>query len=752
MRPIPFNAGEAVFEPFWDPQISRFERFDQQTDDGCGVVLWQYWCFVGFRFERARPGQTVFSLSRAYPGGLDCAGYDDLLLSAMNVRGGMLRVSCKTDAGSLCMDTEPGGPLKREYALPLNGAARIDAVTISLVMPKGGAQASGWFNWLGLRNRERAEAHRAMYKCWDARWEGYLQPESFEPTFTPAYGILADKDELARMRREHTAFVETNGAEASPYVRAAMAARATEPEALISDFVNFWGDTRYCRESAHGNVILTKGMDAVAAAYLTGDKSLLRLAARYALSIAVCGNWDDGMICAFPGSPFEHRCFVQSLCALETAMILDLAGEVFTPLGRDLVLRRIAESSTAHINFSTWKHEYIFGCNQMAWFSPGRMYGYGALLHHYPRVRRYMDIAFDDLTETLERSLQPDGGYVEGPTYFQCVGSDSGRSLLFYARATGTGSIRELMPAPVLATGDFAECMLSTDEAGDMIPICDGRPVCDQTALAMMAYLLPESQWVRLYQKSLARSGLPVSIAAWIASANLDEAQPPKPRAFVQLPNTGHVSSLRVLGEKQVKWFLPGNAAGAGHTHEDKGSFVLEYGGETFLMDPGTCDYASPLSMDLKNCERHNMLLPRGLKMRPHPESPLAHDIHYAASGDERAFRASCDLSHGWEGFYDKWTRAFESAEPSRMTVTDAYRLCEGTGVGFTINTRLPVEETASGVVLRGLRGGVLTVTAPAGARVIIEELPLPDGAVQRRVTFAAEGMSGSLRTIFELS
>ena len=47
--------------------------------------------------------------------------------------------------------------------------------------------------------------------------------------------------------------------------------------------------------------------------------------------------------------------------------------------------------------------------------------------------------------------------------------------------------------------------------------------------------------------------------------------------------------------------------AGAGHNHEDKGSFVLEFAGETFAMDPGTCDYSNPLAEILSHCERHNM-------------------------------------------------------------------------------------------------------------------------------------------------
>ena len=81
----------------------------------------------------------------------------------------------------------------------------------------------------------------------------------------------------------------------------------------------------------------------------------------------MCGNWDDGFICRFPGGPFDHRCFVQSLCACEMAGILDLADECFTDVGRDFLLRRLAEEAIDAIQFNTWKYDYIIGCTS----SPG---------------------------------------------------------------------------------------------------------------------------------------------------------------------------------------------------------------------------------------------------------------------------------------------------------------------------------------------------------------------------------------------
>ena len=125
------------------------------------------------------------------------------------------------------------------------------------------------------------------------------------------------------MRAEHGAFLGRHGD--SPFTLAARQAAALTPEKMVHEFVNFWTDTRYCRERDHGKHLLTHGPNAAVAGLLLKDKQLLRLGARYALALAMCGRWDDGMICYFPGGTFEHRCFVQSLCVHEVALLLDLA-------------------------------------------------------------------------------------------------------------------------------------------------------------------------------------------------------------------------------------------------------------------------------------------------------------------------------------------------------------------------------------------------------------------------------------------
>lgn len=727
MNTIPINSGEAVFEPFWDPEISEFDSWKVSVNDVGGLAIGQDWCFLAFKWESAVKDVPILEMSRCYSN-LNCNDYDELVVSAALPKDSYLRVDIEGEGRLLGQVYPLSEGMKVEYSLPLSGMESINNITLIVFSSKGNA-GSGWFNWIGLKNKELTKAHIAQYRKRGCNWDKYIKQEGYTPDFEPVYGILINSDELKGLRIKHQEYVSLNGADSSPYIKAAKEALEHIPENYINDYVNFWTDTRYNRERDHGKYLLNHGINAAIAGLLTKDAALLRLAARFAMSIAMSDNWDDGFICDFPGSTFEHRSFVQSLCLKEVATILDLAGDLFTPLGRDVILRRIASEGIPAINYDTWRHEYIFACNQMALFSSGRMYGYGVLLKHFPRVKPYMELAFADLIETLNSSILPDGGYVEGPNYFTCVGSNGGASLYYYARAMGT-DIDKLIPDIIKKTSSFAALIESTADGADVIPICDAGDIMGQETLAFMAVLLPESRWSAMYEKSVKRTGLPDNILSWLVDSKISKNYK-KPQPVVKMPLMGSASSYRILNGREVKILVMGNSAGAGHTHEDKGSLVLEYAGEVLLVDPGTCDYANPISMDLKTCQRHNMLIPFGVEGRPAPDNPLPFDIIPNIEGDHISFNAEFDLSPGWGEYYDIWKRTIHSPTPDKITITDKYKLKKGNGTAFLLQTFKDVFIDGNTITIEGDNCG-LTAVVPDNAEVVVDILPLLAGKQNR--------------------
>ena len=747
----PINSAEAIIDPFWDPQMSEFPEWTVEPGEAHGLEIVQGWCFVNF--EWTRPPVSGPALRMHRPLDLECAGYDRLVLSLMAPPDCVVRLFADTDRGPRELEAPPAGAMKAELVLDLGGAGRISAVQIE-VWSHGSGVEQGWFNWLGLRHEGHLVRLLEVQSAHDPGWPKHLKGDDYAPEFSPTYGLVLTGEEIEALRLRHDKLGA--GSTGSPFLQAAENARAVAPEEMIHGFVNFWGDTRYNRQRDHGKHILSHGVNAAIAGHLTRDGSLLRLAARYALSIAMCEKWDDGFICFYPGSDWEHRCFVQNLCAYEVAAILDLAGEYFTDIGRDFLLRRLAEEAIGSINYITWKHEYIYHCNQLAWFTPGRMLALAVLSKHYPRVQEHIEIAYRDLCESLEYSILSDGGYVEGPSYFTCVGKDGGLGLYFYGRATGQ-SIESVIPDAMRRCGDFGEVVTSTDSESDVIPICDARDRHDVLSQAIMANVLPGSAWSRMIAKRIdLYGGWPADPAADSSAThvlrmsdaaiawNLIESTPKgagDPPAVFVLPHMGPAISVRSLRDQTMKLFIQGNNGGAGHTHEDKGSFVLELAGETLAMDPGTCDYSNPLAGILKNCERHNMLIPTGVNERPHPESPLPVDVKPRVTGDTESFHAEIDLSPGWERYFTHRHRTWDSPSPDLITITDEYELSSGDGVEFLWQTRLGVQLDGAVAVVSGVRAKAV-LEGPAGTEWRLDELPLIEGT-QRRLALPLTGRSG---------
>jgi hypothetical protein len=269
--------------------------------------------------------------------------------------------------------------------------------------------------------------------------------------------------------------------------------------------------------------------------------------------------------------------------------------------------------------------------------------------------------------------------------------------------------------------------LASTADDLQMILICDAMYI-PQEGVAFLAWLMPDSHWVTICRKSIARSrGQPMTLLTQNLLREVPAAGPDF-RPFVEMPKIGQMASHRKLGGEWVKLFLMGNQSGASHTHEDKGSFVLEFAGDAFARDFGSCDYSNPLADLLKHCQRHNMLVPIADGVRPRPANPILADITPKGRGDEKSFHASMDLAAGWEGWFTRWTRTWDAPTPAELTITDDWAIARGEGVTFFWTTTLPITLDAKRrqAVIEGRRGRA-TLTWGEGIEAVVEQLPLEE-------------------------
>jgi hypothetical protein len=514
-----------------------------------------------------------------------------------------------------------------------------------------------------------------------------------------------------------------------------------DPEDLLIESVG--RDGRFTRDRHLNKIVISPSALAIAG-ILTKNKEMLRMAARYAMTLAVTPNWDEGFMAHFPGSPWTHAAFRESNVAHELAITLDLAGEMFTDAGRAFLLKRITINGIGHINYITWRDEYIHHMNQMAVFSHGRILGYAVLEKTMPGVKPYLELAYQDLVNNLQIAIEPDGSCVEGPNYLSYTIQEAAMALHYYAMARGK-SLAEVTPSHMLRTADFAEAVYSTDNEKVVIPICDAGTNFGVETCNFLLAISDNSRWIDIKRKTLdGRKDQPGFLSLIVPQSGTDESPPMKP--FVFLPDMGIMTSTRKIGDEWLKILIMGNKANAGHTHEDKGSFVVEFVGETVAGDYGVSNYADAMTFVSKQCQWHNMLIPLSEGNRPAPDNPVTTDVKPVGEGDVRSFKASIDVTQPWRVYFNRNVRTWDSPSPEKLVITDEYELKQGSGVEFNWQTMLPVNRKGNKLVIEGKRG-IAEILIPQGVTCRIENHRCWTGNTVNRIIFSKKGQKGKMET-----
>ncbi len=739
---ISVNAGEAVFEQFWNNE-GVMKHWKVVDGSAHGLFIRRDWQTVLFNWQGNTGDKPVLSMSRDY--NLNVKGYNELLLSMVPPSGTSIRITADTDKGIRTKVFNGPFVAKAELSLPLSGALHLNQLTIE-ILSNNKESGNGALYWIGLKNTKLLTLHLDQLKNLVSDWSEYIKPESYQPKFTPSYGVYINDDMLSLLRENNAprTHFKPHMSDNTISVKDLM---KRAPEALISDYVSKWQDTRFGRVRDNNRGLISYAGFLAKEGIVFKDKEKLRLAARYAMTIAMTPNWHEAFLMHFPGNDFEHRAFLQTLIATDLATVLDLAGEMLTEKARNIIMRRLAEDALGVINFITWKHEYIHHMNQLGWFTPGRVGAYLVLEQEWPRVKPYTDLAIKDLSDSVNNVILEDGGYDEGICYLGSVVQNAADSYDMYSRMRGI-PYADLIPIPLLRTGSMAEAFISTDEGREFVLVSDSKKYCvDDRYIGYMVQLMPNTAWRNAYLKLVKRQKVPFSNIAKLVQSSVPK-EPINLPAFVNMKSLKFMTSTRQFNEETVKLFVVGGPKEQGHSHEDKGSFILEFAGQTFADDLGVDNYGTPLAREGQFVNRHNMLVPYGSNRRLSPARIIPESIEPTGQGDETFFKGSIDPTSSWQGIYKKWQRHFDSPTPDKLTITDEYEINEGEGVIFYWNTMLPVSLTEHGFVIMGERGRVV-VTVPEDCTIELEALEAPivfAGAKNQRVAIKKSGKKGRLQ------
>ncbi len=173
MSITPINSAEAITDPFWDSSFNTLDRWRISSGAGHGLQVWQNWCWVAFEWRQAPPDGPALRMTRRCD--LDCSAYDTLMVSARLPRTCVLTVVAQTDSGPRSAEMTPHQDGRKEYCLPLDGAATVQEIRLELATTAHGP-AAGWLNWVGLRNTPAMARYHARWPADASRWDRHIQP------------------------------------------------------------------------------------------------------------------------------------------------------------------------------------------------------------------------------------------------------------------------------------------------------------------------------------------------------------------------------------------------------------------------------------------------------------------------------------------------------------------------------------------------------------------------------------------------
>ncbi len=701
MRVVRINEAEAIIEPFWtgdknadNSTYDAFEGYDIRILPGAKA---SYSASAWFTIEKSPAGKPAFTMSRRCSA--DVGEYDISRLFACVPKHMEIRIHAGFGGGAEeLILTAKGTDNFSEFDGRLPGKI-LTSLRIEMV-PLEQKPAIIELVWLGVANRRLEKIMEARPSPYTPDWPGLLveKPKSVEPQLKLYFDNAGAEALRKRLNR-------------TPFKRMLDSLRAQtdkdmatfKPEAAVGEFLPDPFQSVFVRERDRWKPAMHDGMGRLAfIGLIDRDPEKSRMAVRMALSAAHCREWTQGVLSVLPGSPYHRRGYVEAWYCKGMALVLDLAGSFLTPYGRETLRDVLIRKAIAHIESDLFRWEYVWGMNQGLMFNHGRIMALLSVYQTYPRYRPRLEEAERDQHTMLGNYIRDDGGTLEGMGYWEAALDVGLPPLCAMARYHGKALEKYVTPT-IRRTGDFALDMLTIQDDGGIprymsINSCRSQSRISPFIAAFFARVSGNPRWQEIYRKIVEEHGDsdPFSL---IISSDLKPrtaSVPPSPRLGVY-PDTGQVTRIRdVEGVGPVHFHFCTGPGRGGHTHEDKGSFIIETDKEALAIDRGMLHYDHPEHTLLVWTGRHNLLCPEDNDGAPFRQHPSTTDGGILTSAIEKngIFLLASDNTGVWAPSpVTKSVRRVISPLPSLYIFDDELVMKSQHAASFRISTTKPVEK-----------------------------------------------------------
>lgn len=724
-RLIPVNVAEAIIDPFYENQFSVMGRY-AFTDLLPGrSSRAQQWHFLSMKFDVRDGDDLLGALSRRCA--IDASGYDSFLLRislSANVR---IVALLTVDGVTQRVVDAPGAGGFHELSGPFKGSI-IEGIRIEFRAIAAG-RAVAMLEWTMLASGERMPLLSRSRPRYDPAWKGYIRVGEVKPEeMTPSIGIYFGKEDLEALRRK--ALMPQYAAVMANLRNTAARFMALTPENHIAEAARYlYPFTRDRLYYVPGMPEFYVGASACAlVGLLDGDAAALRMAARIALSQAFCGSW-GAWLETVPDTVWEDRGFPNFIIGVGCAMSLDWAGCMLTDLGKEFLVKAIADKALPRIQQSLMKHDYMWYSNQGAWDLYGAVVCTVAVASRWPHGDMYLDGTMEILRGIMDRYIAEDGGSFEGVNYQAFTMTFAMLASVAWGRFRGRDPGR-VAPPGLARSVDYLLAMLSQgSHPGSFLPLADGGPVGTPLApgcVALLRHLFGRTELDPLLAHLLPRTPEDSSMridnpAVLIFGPEEFRAGAPSAPVFRILENSGLLTSSRPVEDGSVRVVLTGcQEKDAGHSHHDRGSLILEAFGETLLNENGMIDYEIAEHVLLGEPRYHCIACPGPMDGLPKQTLPTPSAILPSGHGDARRLAAEVTTTAAWGGNVRAASRRVESENPEEILVIDSFELAAPGPVTVLWNTTGTIEARGGGyrITVGKAVADIEPRWAPARARI----------------------------------
>lgn len=685
MRNVKINEAESIFETFWDvgesyPNNEKYSCLTQykiNADDGSTVR--NDWASVEIKL--GKNGKIVMERDCK----LEIVGYDIFRFCASLPHDTEFSISCVTDGKTSEILHGTGCDRNKEYNGKICGNV-ISHIKAEFVN-NGYETCVGNLLWFGLSNAEKEKKMLAEKNPYDENWEGCFNDKG---EICPQYGIYFDNDELKELRKK---LAKPPFAAHMDLLRnEAKAAMNLRPEDDIGDYVHK-KFMRFIRERDTDKTVWVEEMQKLAFVGLVDeDIDMLKMACRAALSVAHCRYFCESVIGVFPGATWHHRSFTEESICKALVCVLEWAGGLLTWHGKNIIYDAIIMKGLPRIDADIKTMDYIWNMNQGTAFSSSLVVILIALSKRYPRYSVRVDEAERDMLAMWDNYVCADGGSTEGPQYWDFTLSQMTDALYLLARHRNV-PVEEYAPKNIKKSLNYAKATLS--EVNNMyIPINDAHMnLTFSGGLCTFAAAVSGDETF----KKLSNDALHIlpenterEIARLIFAKEFETTENVRSEEFISLPETG-VSCIR----RKTKEFGMTAFYGVcekilfGHSHADKGSFILEANGKALLIDRGVCNYNNPYVRTIQSAESHNLTVAvkDGKFMT---QKVFDETIKVRVLRDEYkngVYYYAADVTEPWQGYFKKNIRRIISPNPYLYIIYDDIEISDDTNTCFILNT-----------------------------------------------------------------